>query len=273
MFHFIHSKNINRSLEKAIRYHLFSNNLDFVGSSHTHIYNVIIVSDNCEYDFDFGSNLWFTNSRWNRLVNSYIDKSQLQIFIRKSKEMIGRRKGTVGMNFIHQKYEDDRKVHKWGGCLHAINFRIGKDNVPELILFSRTCFMGYMSFLDAGIIYHIAKEIYIPEKIRFIWHISDQQISYVRMLPYIFTHKTLMDDFEKCDENDLDQPLTLRNIKAVFRRNFKRFEDEYWSKNQKVFSKYGATKRLQKKYLAFNNHEIMEDKLIKSVNIRDLKLF
>ena len=120
MFHFIHSKNINRSLEKAIRYHLFSNNLDFVGSSHTHIYNVIIVSDNCEYDFDFGSNLWFTNSRWNRLVNSYIDKSQLQIFIRKSKEMIGRRKGTVGMNFIHQKYEDDRKVHKWGGCLQDI---------------------------------------------------------------------------------------------------------------------------------------------------------
>ncbi len=270
MKYHVHGADITEAMKQMIHFHLYSSKVDFVGASHTHLFDMVITADTCDYDIDIGKTLWFSKSRWNRLLNKYVDFERLKIFLDRSKRIVGGTGTTVGMLFKDPESQDEARVHRWGGCLQSLIFRIGSDKQPELVMNSRTCFAGYMACIDAGLVYHISKEIIDPESIKFRWNIADQQISYGRILAYIFSDKDLLKTFKKYKESDHSSP-TWRNVKGVFRRNFQAYDEKYWSKGKYVFSKYGPIKRLQIRYLAVNGHKQFEKKII-SFNMRDFDL-
>lgn len=209
---------ITQLMHRAIRGHLFCPNPDAVLNIETHLFNVTLYADSCDYELDLGKDLWLNGTRWSRLIKEYVSKHDWERFLWQTQEVLtGSARMGATVNMMFREPERTKRKHRWGGCLMSATFRGDGDKAgkPTITFFSRTTYMGYMGLLDAGIAHVMANEIALramdaagkkskvtkPDQIAFRWHIASQQLHCFKTLPYVYSQPDLMARLLKTNRN------------------------------------------------------------------------
>lgn len=217
-----HGSTISDLMAKTIRAHLDLPKPDAVLNIETHLFNVTLEADSCEYDLDVGKHLWLNKQRWSRLMREYVPREPLERFIDQAVEILsGEARLGATANMMFRDPDRYAKKHRWGGCIMGATFRGDnrKAGKATLTFYSRTTYIGYMGLLDAAIGNRIAaaiakrfaaklnevNESQIAEPvfpkwgatIAFRWHISSMQLHCFKTLPYIYSQSDLMQRLEK----------------------------------------------------------------------------
>lgn len=189
--------------------------VDMVSSVDTHLLNVIAEADSFQWEFDL-KDVWLTKSRWSTLVRQYVNPVAKEAWLDTVGAKLAKRKrGTAVMrtNTVQKRGNVNRPSRQWGSCMLAISFR--RVPVPQITLYSRTSYFGYIGYLDMTVAHTLAKEVSertgVPvEDMRFVWQIEDAQWSW-KSLSYMFQSeartKKLWDAREKLADDDLANEL------------------------------------------------------------------
>lgn len=180
--------------------------LDFHSSVDAHLCNVIARAESFEWEFDL-KDLWLTKSRWNTLARQYINPHALDAWL----DLIETRmcyggKKSRGMALMRTNQVQPRVMQKkvsrrWGSCMLAVSFRRVPE--PQVTLYSRTSYMGYLASLDITVAHTcaqlISERLGIPvEKMSFVWMMEDAQYSF-KSMAYLFNNPELYPDLQSCD--------------------------------------------------------------------------
>src|SRR3546814_5220622 len=70
-----------------------------------------------------------------------------------------RKRGTAVMrtNLVQKRGNTNRPSRQWGSCMLAISFR--RIPVPQITLYSRTSYFGYIGYLDMTAAHVLAKKV------------------------------------------------------------------------------------------------------------------
>lgn len=182
--------------------------VDMVSSVDTHLLNVVAEADSFAWEFDL-KDAWLTKARFSTLVRQYINPLALENWLDTVEAKLSKRKrGTAVMrtNLVQKRGNANRPSRQWGSCMLAISFR--RVPVPQITLYSRTSYFGYIGYLDLSVAHAAAREISkrvgVPvEDMRFVWQIEDAQWSW-KSMSYMFQSedraKSLWDAREACVE-------------------------------------------------------------------------
>lgn len=174
---------------------------DAVLNIETHLFNVVLCADSCEYDLDLGKEVWLNRQRWSRLIKEYVPLEALNRFIDQAVEIrTGQARDGATANMMFRDPDRYAKKHRWGGCLMGATFRGDgrKAGKSTITFYSRTTYIGYMGLLDSAIAAVIASSIVnrVTETalsdIAFRWHISSQQLHGFKTLPYVYSQPNLL---------------------------------------------------------------------------------
>jgi hypothetical protein len=164
--------------------------VDMVSSVDTHLLNVVAEAESFQWDFDL-RDAWLTKARFNTLIRQYIDPVAAENWLDTVEAKLGKRKrGTAVMrtNIVQKRGNTNRPSRQWGSCMLNISFR--RVPYPQITLYSRTSYFGYIGYLDMTAAHVLAQEVSkrvgIPvEDMRFVWQIEDAQWSW-KSLSYMF---------------------------------------------------------------------------------------
>jgi len=164
--------------------------VDMVSSVDTHLLNVVAEADSFQWDFDL-KDAWLTKARFNTLIRQYIDPVAKDNWLDTVEAKLGKRKrGTAVMrtNLVQKRGNANRPSRQWGSCMLAISFR--RIPVPQITLYSRTSYFGYIGYLDMTAAHVLAQEVSkrtgVPvADMKFVWQIEDAQWSW-KSLSYMF---------------------------------------------------------------------------------------
>jgi len=250
-------------LSKSLLPYMLGSSGGVIKSNAYHIFDVLLQSKTCEYDIDLGLITGHTKNRWTKLISQYIDRTRLDSFIELARGLDNQ--CSVAMQF---KAVTPRKLHhQYGNCLLAIVY-----SNNTLTLFSRTCYVGYMSYFDLALAHKIACTIKDPKDIRFKWYISDLQVSFLRTLQVIMLDKDLnkkLVQLSKHPKKLAQSSVSWQRIVGVYRR---RFLYHYEKSGDSILEeiKYGPTKRYVKKWLILQNK--LPGTYPQSFTVRELSL-
>lgn len=182
------AKTITELMHKTLRDQLESSpGVGLFTSNAHHLISVTLLSKTCKYDFDISKEAWLTKRRWLRLVKDYMDIKRLKDFI-KNCVKVYKDRSLVSTEMTFK----NNPSHKWGNCLLAITYCSQK-----FTLYSRTTYLGYIAYLDVLIPYLLAKKVASQTSLtlkdfQFEWHITNQQISFLKVLPVVLLQPDLM---------------------------------------------------------------------------------
>lgn len=164
--------------------------VDMVSSVDTHLLNVIAEADSFQWEFDL-RDAWLTKARFSTLIRQYINPDARENWLDTVEAKLSKRKrGTAVMrtNLVQKRGNANRPSRQWGSCMLAISFR--RVPVPQITLYSRTSYFGYIGYLDLTVAHVLAREVSertgVPvEDMKFVWQIEDAQWSW-KSLSYMF---------------------------------------------------------------------------------------
>ena len=197
---------------QAVKQTAFCHHPDAILNIETHLFDVLLVANSCEYDLDVGHELHLNIGRWSRLIKEYVPREPWERFRDQAVEILrgDARKGATA-NMMFRDPERHAKKHRWGGCLMGATFRMGPSNYHGTLTFhTRTTYIGYMGILDAAIASVMARDIadscpitdrIYQENLRFQWHITSMQLHAFKTLPYIYRKPALNHYLEKLVRN------------------------------------------------------------------------
>jgi hypothetical protein len=219
------------------------------------LFDVTLLSDTCAYELDVGRELWFTKSRWSRLLNDYVDPDELKPFIELAKRIHA---GDCAVdNTCNMRFKipvRGHKVHEWGGCLMAAAFRPAyKRHRSEIVFFSRASYIGYVGMLDAAIARAMAVEIGKPEEISFRWHIASMQVHCFKTLGFVLSDPKLGARLKQLERKPKLLAKASRIWQAVARQHRVNMKGA-WKKHglamiERENCKYGPLRRIRKRWL------------------------
>lgn len=180
--------------------------LDFWSSVDVHLCNMMLFSESFEWEFDL-KDLWLTGSRWSTLVRQYIDIRELDDWLALIEDrMRFKGKKSRGMALMRTKKvqartHGNKTSRRWGSCMLAVSFR--RVPAPQITLYSRTSYMGYLAPLDITVAHTCAQLVSeitdIPvEEMSFVWMMEDAQYSF-KSLAYLFNNPDYYDRLESVD--------------------------------------------------------------------------
>lgn len=156
-----------------------SDKLDVVSSVDVAFHNVIGHAKSMDWELDLKS-YWLTKSRWTMMVNQYIDPEELTAWLEMVTSKIGTksrgialmRTKTVAARGGEVTGHKNKVSRRWGSCMIAISYKAVPR--PQITLYSRTSYMGYLSALDLTVAWmcgkYIAEALNIDVKdISFVW--------------------------------------------------------------------------------------------------------
>lgn len=248
-------KTIDEVVRKQVEAQIFTYEPDATLSIETHCFDVLLRSATCIMSFDVGRELWLNQSRWSRLIREYINAQRLREFIENAQLIYGGvevRDGAIA-NMLFRDPEKRQKKHRWGGCLMAATFRRVPRRSPGvskgiLTFYSRTTYVGYMSFLDAAIAAVMAAHIGDPAKIRFRWHIGSAQLHGFKTLPYLYSQPDLFGRVRALRGRPKDDvPPTVHGLNSWQDR----LERDFKRDGMKMLEteRYGPYKRVKRRWL------------------------
>lgn len=268
----ITAKNITELMNKTT-YHLLGKKKpnEVYEANSLHLFNVALHARSCNYQIDIRKDLWLTKKKWNQVIKQYIDKEKLDRFVEQSQLIFGgkaRRKGaSTNMLFKDPQREDTK--HYWGGCLMGLTFQGELGNHPTITLYSRTCFMGYVAFLDAAIpALIVLKEILTGisdttvRDIEFRWYITAMQIHSFKILPYIHSRSDLLKELKYWSRH---RRALQNSTKSALWKNIVRYYCKMVYNYRKYGTdmlgecKYGPWRRIQTRWLEYKNELPMKE--------------
>jgi hypothetical protein len=242
----------------AIRAHLDHPQPDAVLNIETHLFNVQLLADTCDYELDIGKEVWLNKGRWSRLIKEYVPRESVRRFVSQADEILRReaRLGATANMFCHDPKRYDKK-HRWGGCLMGMTFRgdNGKSGPATLTVYSRTSYMGYMGLLDAGVAHVIARQIaeqsgLTTADIGFRWYLSSQQLHGFKTLPYIYSQPDLMGTLERIVRNPPHITPTWQILRGWYKKVLEHWDDaKHDPKRMLAMEKYGPFKRIKRRWM------------------------
>jgi len=183
--------------------------LDIISTVDVQIHDIIAEADSMEWDFDFKS-AWLTKSRWSMMVRQYIDPADLEAWIGRITSKIGT-KGR-GIAVLRTKVvkprggaatgHTNKETRSWGSCMLNISYKALP--VPQITLYSRTSYLGYIGALDVSVAYmvgkYLARELGIPlSKMKFVWVNQAIQWHNFKSMAYMLnnTDRNLRDHYRR----------------------------------------------------------------------------
>jgi hypothetical protein len=238
---------------KTAQHMLFAtrDELDFVASIDTMVYNNVLSCDSMKFDFDLGRDLWLTKSRFTILQRDYLDLQQLNSFLERCKSIgLGEAKRGVVTQMFAKQHAMRNKKYRWGNCMMAWSFRGGnKYERPTLTMHSRVSYIAYIGGADLALCYVLAREIgrrigKKPSEFAFEWHVDSLQFHGFKSIPYLFRFG--LDDVLRSDTEEYpsaDHP----TLKLV-RRWWSQMEQKHEDGVPLEAEKYGPLKRIRRRY-------------------------
>lgn len=176
--------------------HMEAHELDVVSGVDVQMHNVVATADSMEWDFDL-KNLWLTPQRWTMMVRQYVPRDGLLEWIEKITKHIGvKGRGTATLRLNEVKARGGEKFgnkesRRWGACMLAVTYTATPK--PQITLYSRTSYLGYLSGLDLSIAWmcgkYLAGELGIKmEDISFVWFNGTMQYHNFKSMAYLLNH-------------------------------------------------------------------------------------
>lgn len=172
--------------------------LDIISGVDVQIHDIIAEADSMEWDFDFKS-AWLTKSRWSMMVRQYLDAEELEAWIGRVTSKIGTK--NRGIAVLRTKIvkprggaatgHTNKETRSWGSCMLNISYKALP--TPQITLYSRTSYLGYIGALDVSVAWmvgkYLAKELGIPlSKMKFVWVNQAIQWHNFKSLAYMLNH-------------------------------------------------------------------------------------
>jgi hypothetical protein len=172
--------------------------LDVISSVDVQIHNVIAEAESMDWDFDM-KDMWLTKSRWTMMVNQYLDPEELEAWIKQITSKIGTknrgicmmRTKTVAARGGEATGHKNKETRRWGSCMLAISYKAIP--APQITLYSRTSYLGYIGALDLTVAWmaakYLADALGIDVKdIRFVWMNEAVQWHNFKSLAFLLNH-------------------------------------------------------------------------------------
>lgn len=162
------------------------------------IHDIVAEAESMDWDFDL-KDAWVTPQRWTMMVRQYIDPIQLQAWIRRITEKIG--KGNRGVaafrtNIVKPRGgaasgSKNQETRVWGSCMLNITYKAIPQ--PQITLWSRTSYLGYIGALDMSVAWmvgkYLAHELGLEMKdIKFVWINQAVQWHNFKSLAYLLNN-------------------------------------------------------------------------------------
>lgn len=172
--------------------------LDIISTVDVQIHDIIAEADSMDWEFDFKS-AWLTKSRWSMMVRQYLDPEELEAWIGRVTSKIGTK--NRGIAVLRTKVvkprggaatgHTNKETRSWGSCMLNISYKALP--VPQITLYSRTSYLGYIGALDLSVAWmvgrYLAKELGIDlKKIKFVWVNQAIQWHNFKSLAYMLNH-------------------------------------------------------------------------------------
>jgi len=172
--------------------------LDLVTTVDVQMHNTISQADSMAWEFDL-KDLWLTKSRWTMMCIQYLDVNDLQAWIERCASKIGT-KGR-GICVLRTKMvaarggaatgHTNKESRRWGSCMLAISYKAKPK--PQITLYSRTSYMGYLGALDLTVAYMCGKYLAAAMGIRvedfqFVWMNEALQFHNFKSMAFLLNH-------------------------------------------------------------------------------------
>lgn len=172
--------------------------LDIISSVDVQIHDVIAEADSMVWDFDM-KDAWLTKSRWSMMTRQYIDAEDLEAWIGRVTSKIGLR--NRGIAVLRTKVvkprggaatgHTNKETRSWGSCMLNISYKALP--TPQITLYSRTSYLGYIGALDVSVAYmvgkYLAKELGVDvSAFKFVWVNQAIQWHNFKSLAYMLNH-------------------------------------------------------------------------------------
>jgi hypothetical protein len=247
--------------------------LDFVASIDTIRYDCLLSCDSMEFDFDAGRDLWLTKSRFTILQRDYLDLYQLEMFLRRCKEigLGGAKRGVVTQLFAKQ-HKMSAKKYRWGNCMLGWDFRGGdRYGQPTLSMHSRVSYIAYIGGLDLALCYVLAREIgqrigAAPEDFAFRWYLSSSQFHFFKSIPALFGHNIEPLILEEGEYPSKKYP-TLKGVRKWWGGAIDKYERGVPLSTEK----YGPLKRIRRRYEEYKRGDFLDPVPISSMTLQPLR--
>lgn len=250
--------------------------LDWVASIDTMIYDNFLSCRSMEFDFDMGRDLWLTKSRFTVLQRDYLDADDLDAFLDRC-EAIGRPRGEAKRGVVTQMFCTPHamrpKKYRWGNCMMAFTYRGGHNRAqPSLTLHSRVSYIAYIGGLDLALCAVLAREIaerigMEPEDLAFRWSVDSLQFHGFKSIPYLFRHNledVLRDDIREYPSRKYP---TLKLVRRWWRTMVSDYENEVPLEAQK----YGPLRRIRKRYEQYMDGNPLPSVPLEELNFEPLR--
>lgn len=170
--------------------------LDVISKVDVQLHNVIAHASSMEWDFDL-KNMWLTPSRWSMMCNQYVDPEDLSMWLDKIATHIG--VGGRGIALMRTKLvkarggksQGNKETRRWGSCMIAVSYKAIP--TPQITLYSRTSYLGYLGALDLTVAWMCGK--YVAEAIgcavedlEFVWMNEAMQFHNFKSLAYLLSN-------------------------------------------------------------------------------------
>lgn len=176
--------------------HATADELDVISGVDVQMHNVIAEAESMEWDFDL-KNLWLTPSRWTMMVRQYVPREALLEWIEKCTKYIGKDGRGIAMMRTHEvkprggEEFGNKQTRRWGSCMLAISYKAQPK--PQITLYSRTSYLGYLSGLDISVAWmcgkYLAGELGLEMKdISFVWMNEAMQYHNFKSMAYLLNH-------------------------------------------------------------------------------------
>jgi hypothetical protein len=172
--------------------------LDIISSVDVQIHDIVAEADSMVWDFDL-KDAWLTSSRWSMMVKQYLDPDELENFIGLATGKIGLKNRGVAVLRTKKVLprggaatgHTNKQTRTWGSCMLNIGYKALP--VPQITLWSRTTYLGYIGALDIGVAYMVGK--YLAAELgvdvstfRFVWYNQAIQWHNFKSLAYMLNH-------------------------------------------------------------------------------------
>lgn len=226
--------------------------LDFYSTVDVHLCNLMARAESFQWEFDL-KDLWLTSARWSTLARQYINPHALDQWLDLIEDrMTSRGTKARGMalmrtNQVKPRTKQKKVSRRWGSCMLAVSFR--RIPEPQITLYSRTSYMGYLAPLDITVAHTcaqlISERIGIPvEEMSFVWMMEDAQYSF-KSLAYLMGNPEISPALEKVTLDGMgDQPPGLY-LSAKWYEVFRK-EDEVGKKYGDMT--WGACRRVRRRW-------------------------
>lgn len=184
----------NKLCHKLI--HSEAGELDVISGVDVQMHNVIAEAESMAWDFDL-KNLWLTPSRWTMMVRQYVPREGFIEWIEKCTKYIGKEGRGIAMlrtNEVKARGGEafgNKQTRRWGSCMLAISYKAQPK--PQITLYSRTCYLGYLSGLDLSIAWmcgkYLAGELGMDvSEMSFVWMNESMQYHNFKSMAFLLNN-------------------------------------------------------------------------------------